>query len=433
MGGKRTRRNNKPHHLNSMAHRFEKFIRGATIAVGVTAGAELRDLDPELQIPTAIAEQLKAYQEQKTALTHEELREQLEFWCTFVDKAPVIYQIHVPSSTEGNLFAPGGFIEQELNSVDHARHPGELLIVEVDFDTIRSLETAFYLPGFDAIFINQSSGRNGDRKRAAFEDYLYLEVIQCAKRDERLQYAHAHGGHRTSGLFVFPKSVLKDLDDRYSRWVSGSNHSLGSLPRNWLMSHQQDLSNVAIRYRYDKAVESILTETSLPHEAFHSFFNKQLNREGYEGPSYDELVVLAMSQLQRRYGDSVGDIFTYYNEPNFLEHVRKVTGKDLPTDPEHLKDFAKKISSLNHDDPLHAELEKIVNEYLARVFCGLQGGTPEVVKNLIAMEMQKIGIAPEAAPLPEGLEDMFFKPSKEERAAFAKMKWHGKPILQLQH
>ena len=184
-------------------------------------------------------------------------------------------------------------------------------------------------------------------------------------------------------------------------------------------------------------MKQIKTEGAISHELFHHFYMHQLEKEGYEGPSTRELLYLALSESQKRFGDQLGNYFMRLNAPELVNNIRRVTGKEMTDDSASLRALCDELATRynlteyaqgdSDDAHLSNELLEVLNEYLARVFNGLQGYTPEVMQKKFTDAAHEFGASPDM--IPHELLPWYHDPTPEEGATFGRMSWHGKPLV----
>lgn len=389
---------------------IERLGRAAALAAGVTAGAELGSVRTEYQMPPEVVAQERAYERQQTQLTKEEITAELERCCAFLEKTPPIVSLTIPNN-EPNPFGHGGFIEKTLQGTrsNALGNEADLLVAQLSFSSFGGeFRAAMYVPELKALFLDQATDQRLSEKTKNISQYAYREL---GKQEGRNWY-----------------TIAKEIE---------GGASLATLPAHTLHEKKDAIVQAMADFRYRQEMKRIKTEGAISHEVFHHFYMQQLEKEGYEGPSVRELLYLALSESQKRFGDQLGSYFMRLNAPELAADIARVTGEELTDDPARLSALCDKLATRynlteyaqgdSDDAHLSNELMEVLNEYLSRVFNGLQGYTPEVMQKKFADAAHNIGASPDM--IPRELLPWYHDPTPEERATFARMSWHGKPLV----
>ncbi len=400
----------------------------------------------ETKLPSPIEKELRAYEKQKTALTPEEIQKELSR-CGFIDGKPTVYTYtpHPLSKGEGNLFEKGGKAYEALAayvSMIRKSDPNQLSVVQLEFYRIgESVAAAFYIPSLKTIFLNQSED-DPRVKRQNLSSYL-LQSALILERDtlrSLLQKDRASGSiteeEMVAKLDVVDKNMYVSLDSLESK-------ELSDLSSDTLQANTEALTQEARIYRWHKEMDRIAAETSICHEAFHAFYAQQLGHEGYEGPSMDEILAFAFLNFSKRFSSE-----TQWYAPLMESAIENYNGEDFPIDekkiialshrltqefdlrtepPDRTPDEWQKLSKQEQVKELtHKHVMIFLTEYLARIYNGALGNTPESVAEKLKASYVKFGIS--YTPY-FTTQDTHHKPTQEELNLLKRMKWHGKPLV----
>ena len=344
---------------------------------------------------------IEEYIEQKTFLSKEEIKKSLEK-CGFIEDLENIniqeLEVKSPQKNNTNKDALREALESGLVKLDKDK----LNIIQVDFDLVGgSLSGAFYLDEYKSIFINQSKNTK-EAKKERIESFIYEKTID-------LEYEKTRSLILNSSMPTDKKDQkIKELNNWLVKTYEGSKNveKISELVERNLEEVKGSVKEFCAREMRQK----IITETNLPHEAFHYFYEAQLEKEGYEGPSKRELLAMAIKGYVKRFGE---------NDSSYAKIDLLIGDLDI-NDNEKLLEFC---NNFNGEGKLSGFLE----EFLARIYNGALGNTPEYTKKEIEENdyIKKQG----GAPLKLVFEDMYHKPTEEELSVLKEMKWNGNSII----
>ena len=199
---------------------------------------------------------------------------------------------------------------------------------------------------------------------------------------------------------------------------------------------------------------------NIPHEAFHYFFDSCLLRPGYSGPGALEIMRLSLKGLVDRYFDKETGKFLDASYTDMDERLNAIleAGKKDNLGRDNIVDFAMRVvmdakvadtecpagypkdawEKLNESRRKEVALDvwimtsfyDFLSEYLARIYNGALGNTPEKIRELAEKNAAQFGQM--ANPWFEEKRDYsspYHAPSSEEIELLKKMRWNGKPIL----
>lgn len=408
--------------------------------LGVRAEATLQQV--ETRLSPQIEGEIKKYEAQKTALTESEIKNELSR-CVFLEGNPTVSTFAPPKHPGEGLFGEWEARRKAMYAhatIARANIPEtSIAIVQTQFSTGDSAIGAFYIPALKTIFINQIP-ENPALKRQQLEFYLIASAPDIAR--ETLEKDRKRGlisrqdvRTRVQNIEVAVRSALAKKDPR-----------LSDLPSPFLAEYAKGLAREARIYRWHREESIILTHANLPHEAFHHFYEHQLGEQGYEGPHIDEILTVALRAFFKRFGDDP-------DPPEYgkliKEAIEDYTGKDFPQTDEEMTalstllaqkfDLRREPSDMPLDEwkslpdyqknelDAHKKIMNFLTEYLARIYGGALGNTPERIKEKL-LESHAVFLS-DSDPVPYKLDHIFHAPTDEELALLRSMKWNGQPIV----
>ncbi|MCF7917871.1 hypothetical protein K9L27_02615 [Candidatus Gracilibacteria bacterium] len=372
---------------------------------------------------------INGYIEQDTYLSEQEIRESLEK-CGFIENFN-IQELQIKNPWKP--FTKRDVLKEALNeaiSTDNlSLNEDNLNIVQTDFNKIGALFCgAFYYDEYKSIFINQE---NPKWKKDRIESLIYSEVISS-------EYKRIESSFHNSDISYIEKDQKRaSLDEWFDKSMKNPK-KYTEIP-DLVLRHRESIIKSIRAFRTREAIKQIITQTGLPHEAFHYFYETGFVREGYEGPSVNELLAMAIRGKHQRFGDkdpgyaSIG-YFLKDIDINDKEKLNKfckniIDKYDITSNPKkYSQEEWKYLSDKEKDDCLIQEsFFQFLNEYLARIYNGAVGNDPVNVKmKLEEAVIQQNGILPQY-----DLEDLYHDPTDEELAFLKQMKWKGTPILKI--
>ena len=189
---------------------------------------------------------------------------------------------------------------------------------------------------------------------------------------------------------------------------------------------------------------SVISETNIPHEAFHHYFERLRGLNG-SGPSDKELLEAAVAGVGKKlpnYGAG-GDISTYlkgvdmknpiavkkafqgvFDKDGNIRNRSKKTNGEIGHNGIPDKEW-KRLPSKQRVKILKEVLKKdrayqFVNEYWARAYNGVMGNTPKSVMK----RFKETG-----TPIPSNFDSIYHNPSERDKAMLKRMKAKGQPIF----
>lgn len=370
---------------------------------------ETESSESNLEIQDAELNKLiEEYIEQKTFLSKEEIKKSL-LKCGFIEDLENIniqeLEVKNPRKVYTDRDALKESMEESLIQLDYDK----LNIIEVDFERIGKVGDAlFYTNEYKSIFINQPANTK-EKKRTRIENFIITEAV-------RIEYKLA-----LSGVDENKKELLHELLEESKNNTKGVKGSDKLIEKNI-----NEIKKSVKEFCASEMLNRKMTETNLPHEAFHYFYGTQLGKEGYEGPSVSELLVVAIRSYVKRFG--INKNITYSKIDQFIENL-------YISNDEKILEFCKNLNGDNlllddsrkekHDDV--AIFSKFLNEYWATVYNGAVGNTPSFVKKEIETNdyINKQGV-----DIPSlDFEEMYHEPIDKELSILKEMKWNGKSII----
>ncbi|MBT4849770.1 hypothetical protein HON36_02875 [Candidatus Parcubacteria bacterium] len=416
-----------------------KFVDISTkTAAGVAAGAELglfsktgeaseQTTEQENEDLEEVNELIDQYSEHETTLSESEIKDGLE-QCSFVDEVSV-HSLEIPEPYE--MFTNTDPLKEAL---DKAIASGEisfddesLEVVQVDFGDIgRFAYGAFYQHSTEAIFLDQDNDK--ERKKAQLE----MAAVATAITAERLTLLTQV--ERSNLSRDEKRQKIEEIWDAMEQ-ISGPATNPSEIPA-LISKHKEKVEQDLADYMASNEKQKVITETCLPHEAFHDFFKTKLGAEGYEGPGTAELLTMSLKGQRDRFGDDL----PYYSDIGFniedldlsddeaIENFStEITTKhdltDIKPKPEN---FAELTKEEQDDSREKDEFESFLNEYLARIYNGAMGNTPESAE----AKMDEVDAEYDTDPTEYEYDEIFHKPSEAELAMLRQMKWQGKSLVE---
>jgi hypothetical protein len=350
--------------------------------------------DPELN------KIIKEYLEQETSLSREEVKKSLEK-CGFIEDLENINIQELEVKSPQKNHADNDLLKEALESGEVELDKNKLNIIQTDFNIVGDYKSgAFYL--YKCIFINQSRNTK-EAKKEKIESFIYEKTID-------LEYEKTRNLILNSGISVEKKDQkIKELNNWLIKTYEGSKNVekiFELIERNL-----EEIKKSVEKFCAGEMVKKIITETNLPHEAFHYFLVTQLGKEGYEGPSIEELLIIAIKGKIKRFGKD--------NDSNYAP-IDSFLDDGVANDPEKLLEFCRKVKDEKH-------FVKFLDEYLARIYNGAVGNTPSFVKKEIEENdyIESLG----GSPLKLSFEEMYHEPTEEELLLLKNMKWNENSII----
>jgi hypothetical protein len=316
-----------------------------------------------------------------------------------------------------------------------------LTFIQVPFEKIGAFCSAFFQHTYRTIFIDQEVPQ---AKKEALEKFICKQLIGCEYgRQYNLIYdndalSEVEKARQVESLRAWLEATDKDSSLRdIKETLHETGDSCSQTVLELFILHEQELKKRINEYRFSKALNFVITKTNIPHEAFHDFYENQLTRPGYDGPTIEKLLAMALRGKRQRFGTK---------DPSYASIEEYLKGVKID-DEEVLSSFCKKITSqydivstpklyLNEEWRQFSDAQKwdywtqrglfvFLNEYLARVYNSALGNTPDQV----LAELQKISAEFKREPPNFKLEEMYHKPFEEELKMLREMKWKGKSII----
>ncbi|MFH1426516.1 MAG: hypothetical protein ABIG66_03760 [Candidatus Kerfeldbacteria bacterium] len=411
---------------------------GLSLATGVDVavphGAEAEEAPgPELEaayqeILVEFTAQLDSFEQQRIVPTEKEISDKLAP-CTFIEQ-PLVIQT-VPLTQKYDYFNPDprllhNNIETARERGEYREEPGRPTINRLNFfDAGLFSGVAFYDIESKSILVHELSA---DDQRAHLSRYIFDEAIS-ALLSEQMQAIKAEldqTGDRS--LYEQKRAAI------YEQYEGLHGGELADIPKEWLVQHADELRKRIQNYRINTAEKYALTANSLPHEALHWFYDNGFQKEGYEGPSGRDCLIMALKNNHERYQEQpIGE--TAYGV-NIVKLIMDLTGKYRIEESEIetvadaiLERYDPAIMEKEGDDPAamirRTDVYRFVNEYLARIYNGALGNTDDSLAALTDIEMQKLGV--ERRPFKRDIQN--HTPTEEELAFLKQMKYRGKSLL----
>ena len=328
-----------------------------------------------------------------------------------------------------------------------------LNIIQFDFSRIGlernagavSAKRTFDSKSYDFILLDSNGTES--QKKEEMEKQLAVRVL-----DEEIGWLDG----------IKEKSQLQKIGESRRNLAKLRNgvESLLEIPPEVLGRHAGFIEDEAKKYIIENNKTRIFELADIPHEAFHYFFNNQLFRPGYGGPGAVEIMRLALKGLVDRYADKeTGKLrdADYTDMDERLNAILEEGGKNS-INRGNIVDFAMKIIAdakgagtkcpvrypkENWEKLTESRREEValdmwiidsfhqfLTEYLARIYDGALGNTPEKIEGIIGKNAAQFGQM--ANPWFEEKNDYgaaYHTPSFEEIELLKKMRWNGKPIL----
>lgn len=175
----------------------------------------------------------------------------------------------------------------------------------------------------------------------------------------------------------------------------------------------------------------------LEHEAFHHFFSTMFELPGYKGPRIAKALRLAINGIELRFGSAATFIVYSPGLPGILSNLGYFNSNNIDTWIEKivltydLVDYARTlaiVSSKNDDPHSNAKyLSQFIDEFLASIYGGFFGDTPEAILARHKEIRAKFSLPPQYTL--NDLRRNFNKPSSQELEFLGKMTWEGASIL----
>jgi hypothetical protein len=435
-----------------MGEKFEKSARKQTdmqTAQTVVAGFWTQPTQKEMATAAAqtrkiLGEFVGEYSALKTDMTRKEITAELKK-CPFLADAELNFVKIEPKKADVDL-PPGE--SPELKAA--LKKSGKLLkekclnIVQYNFTKVLDEEaaaiysTVYLEPGekaYKCLFVN-SEGSLEDKKKeieGIFYEWAYQDALESFKNSTSLPKEA-----RNSAIAAIQKKIetggrLADIPDEI---LFPSRNGLIALGKGFL------------EYEHYRIIAE---KTSIPHEAFHYFYENQFAKSGYTGPTVQEVLLACMNQYVRRLDDKVNG---YVGKPSFaknlnLKEVALIGGSlalgqlasrvaekyDLTKKPDRFvrenltADQVEKLADSERSEmKRHMFYRTFLTEYLARIYNGIIGNDRNNVKKMLENDYKKQGYA--FGPDDDAsLRDAYLNPYPEELELIRSMKWNGKSIL----
>lgn len=372
---------------------------------------------------------INAYLEQRTALSDQEINENLEK-CDFIETKDLkIQELKIKNPwkpfTQKDVLKES--LDQSLSDKTISLDKNKLNVIQTNFHKIGALfYGAFYINDYKTIFINQESIK---AKKERIEELIYKEAVSN-------EYDRIFNIIKDSNLSELEKDQKKtSLNEWYFACLKNPK-KIAEIPE-LISRHIEKIKNFVKEFRDREAIKKVTNQACLPHEAFHYFYGTKFAREGYEGPSAAELLAMAIRGKNKRFGNK---------DPGYAHITHLLKGFDINND-EELTKFCEKIANERDfvsrqksysptewqklsDEEKYANwtkksLSEFLNEYLARIYNGALGNTPKKVKTeLEDTVLKRNGVMPNY-----DLEDIYHEPTDEELTLLKQMKWKGNHIL----
>lgn len=327
--------------------------------------------------------QVAAYSKQKTTLTNEEIDQRLRKH-VFVgqsgfslhdvvgDKAFKSYEVDDP---------PHHLLVSKIKSGQLRLSDGRLNVIQTDLEDIGIFGCGgFYLPSFQALFVNKQTAATQARKIARF---IYQRGIFREFSDPSLESS-------------------KKMN--YMHQALSQPGGIDDISQQAILSYADELEKEAAKYRLDGAMTYAAQKTQFDYTVFHYFYHTRFLKKGYHGPPMTEILTSAISHTRQRFGN----VSQLYDKVPFASLIQKIQSSD---------------GSVSGSDKNN--LSVFILEYLARIYNGALGYTPDAARSKFVKEAEAVGGVVPNFPF----EEMFHQPSAKELNLLKRMKWQDKAIV----
>lgn len=381
---------------------------------------------------------IAAYAEQPTELSKRDIARELHK-CGFLERSFPLITIetdHIETELdqiaedENKPDASREAMRYALDSNDITLPRKRLVVAQIDFADTHTEAEAFYDTEYQTIFVDQQPE---DRKRLRMSRSVYTGIMSSELSLRRNPVITEMEGQDREVILA---AVAKVEAEFYKEYKLKKNGTLHDVPPELLLKHRNRARAAIARQRAEAALRYVRNTTALTHEAFHHFFETMYARDGYEGPTQEEALVLALQGIRDRHAlNQASDYAPEFFQRRLLEQF----ATDI-NDDDSIKAFAKKMSEqfdFSHY-PAHAEytpntqdligVYRLVNEFLARIYSGALGNTDESFE--AQSREQTKGIPYVEINFSDRVKDrQFHTPNERELAFLRNMRWQGQSIL----
>lgn len=391
------------------------------------------------QVLAEIQGQIDAYHEQPTHLSRREIMQELGK-CSFLKGTLPFSTIKTDQlKTKLQTLLKSSESESPLRDtllyaldVNHVVLPKKrMAVVQVDFDELGIKAEAFYDTEYQAIFIDQ---QHEPRKAKKLSQQIYAGVMGSELNTRTNAIIDDMKGQPEEKIRAEIERVTTAFHEEYEMKERGD---LYDIPPEILVKFANNTRAAVSRIRAEAAMQYIKNTTSLTHEGFHHFFETMVGEDGYEGPSQEEMLVLALQGIRDR--DATAQAYKYAPE-FFKRNLLEQTAVDI-SDDDSIKVFAKTMSErfdfthypTSAEDTLDNRdliaLYRLVNEFFARIYSGAQGSTDESYEAKATEQFANIPYI--ELDISEREKDVqYHSPNERELAFLRSMSWQGVPVIE---